>query len=185
VTATFTNPASITTGSESYTVTATDAADSQTASASSDLHFTDDLALNAYQTPWPRPSASSSQSGYSPYLAVDGSTSTYWVSGGPPPTPSTPVDFEENFGSPVSVGSVTMTPRAGWGPTAYTIQVSPDGTNWTTVATVSAAEDGSTTTSLAPVTTQYLRLVMTGTYQGSGDTDQIEELSISSPPTTT
>lgn len=101
VTATFTDSGTITTGSKSYALTATDAADNQTASASADVHYTDDLALHAYQTPWPQPSASSSQSGY----------------------------------------------------------------------------DGSTATTVTPTTAHYLRLVMTGT----GQTDQIEELSVSAP----
>lgn len=115
-------------------------------------------------------------------MAADGSATTYWVSGSPRPTPSAPVSFEENFGAPVSIGSVAMTPRPGYGPTAYTIQVSGDGQNWTTVATVtSAGESGTTTTARAPVTAHYLRLLMTGSYQSSGDTDQIAELDVTGP----
>jgi hypothetical protein len=87
----------------------------------------------------------------------------------------------ENFGAPVSVGSVSMTPRPGYGPTGYTIQVSSDGQNWTTMATVSAAASGTTTTTVTPVTAQYLRLVMTGSYQASGETDQIAELDVAGP----
>lgn len=62
-----------------------------------------------------------------------------------------------------------MTPRAGWGPTDYTIQASSDGVNWTTIGAASpAAENGSTTTTVTPTTARYLRLV---TYQGTGQTD--------------
>jgi predicted alpha-1,2-mannosidase len=182
VTAAFTNP-SITSGSGTYTLTTSDAPDGVTLTSSTELHFTSDLALNAYGTPFPVASASSSQSGYPPSQATDGSTSTWWVSGGPAPSASSPAVLEDNFGAPVTVGSVTMTPRPGYGPTNYTIQASTDGQNWTTVGTVtSAASSGATTTTVTPTTAQYIRLVMTGTYQGTGLTVQIEELAIAAPP---
>lgn len=180
-TATFANPG-VTTGTGNFTLTATDAADNFTATGASELHYTGNLALNAYQTPFPAPSATSSQSAYPPYLAVDGSTSTYWTSGGLSPTPSTPIDFEENFGALVTIGSVTMTPRPGYGPDNYTIQASTDGQNWTTIATVTPPSATSpVTTTVTPTTAQYLKLVMTGTFQGSGSTDQIAELAVTGP----
>jgi len=139
------------------------------------------MALNTYGTSWPAMSATSNQAAYPPSRAADGNASTFWVSGNPAPTPSTSLSLEVNFGAPVSIASVSMLPRPGYGPKDYTIQTSADGQNWTTDATVTAAAlSGATTTPITPVTAQYIRLEMTDTYQGSGQTDQISELTITS-----
>lgn len=181
VTASFTDP-SVAAGSGAFTLTAADAPDGVTLTSSTELHFTSDLALNAYGTPFPAATASS-QSGFPASNAIDGNTSTYWVSGGSSPTPSSPATFEEDLGAPVTIGSVTMTPRPGYGPTGYTIQASADGQNWTTAGTVTdAASTGPTTTTVSPVTAQYIRLEMTGTYQGTGETVQVAEVAVAAPP---
>lgn len=52
-----------------------------------------------------------------------------------------------DFGAPVTVGTVTMVPRAGYGPSAYSIQVSNDDQTWTTVADIPSAANGTVTTS--------------------------------------
>jgi predicted alpha-1,2-mannosidase len=183
VAVTFTSPASgAPSGTGESTFTATDAA-GVAGTGTTELNYTNDLALNAYEAPYPAASATSSQAAYPVWLAVDGNTSTYWVSGGPSPTPSTPIDFDENFGEPVTIGSVTVDPRSGWGPTAYSIETSDNGTTWTTDATVTVptGDPDVTTTLSSPVTAQYLQLVMTGTFQGSGDTVQVAEVIVTAP----
>ena len=104
------------------------------------------------------------------------------MSGGPAPTAATPLWLEVNFGSPVSLASVSVTPRPGYGSPDYTLEASADGQNWTTIAAVTdAASSGATTTAVSATGVQYLRVVMTGTYQGTGLTDQIAELSATGP----
>jgi hypothetical protein len=170
-------------GTGALTLTAT-AANGVVTTASSTLHFTTDLALNTYGAAFPAAFASSSQSAYPPSLAIDGSTSDFWVSGGPAttdsgPTPANPVALGVNFGAPVSIASVTMTPRADYGPTDYTVQVSSDDQNWTTVGTVTGADaTAATTTTFTPVTAQWLRLEITGSHDGTDRNVQVAELDV-------
>jgi hypothetical protein len=184
VTATLAN-ASAATGSGTLTLTAT-ASNGVAVTASPLLHFSADLALNPYGTPWPSPSASSTQVPRTPGLAFDGDTSTFWVSGGPAtagsgPTPQNPVTLGVDFGAPVTVGSVTMTPRPGYGPTDYSVQTSGNGQNWTTLATVTSAPDAAVTTALPATTARYLRLVITGSHDGTDRNVQVAELAATAP----
>lgn len=174
-------------GTGALTLTAT-AANGVVDTASSTLHFSTDLARNPFGTPWPAAFATSSQSAFPPGLAIDGSTTDFWVSGGPAtagsgPTPANPVALGVNFGAPVTIASVTMTPRPDrFGPTDYSIQVSPDGQNWTTVATVTGADPvAATTTTFTPVTAQWLRLLITGSHDATDRNVQVAELDVEGP----
>lgn len=184
VSVTLTN-ASLSSGSGTLTLTAT-AANGVTSAATSQLHFSANLALNPYATPWPQPSASSSQTSFPPRLAVDGNTQTFWVSGGPAtagsgPTPQNPVTLGVDFGAPVTFGSVTMTPRPNYGPTNYTIEASTDGQNWTTLATVTSAPNAAVTTTVPATTARWLRLSITGSHDGTDRNVQVAELSATAP----
>lgn len=184
VNATVTN-ADTSSGSGTLTLTAT-AANGVTSTATSQLEFSDDLALNPYGTPWPQASASSSQTPYPPAMAVDGDTQTFWVSGGPAtagsgPTPQDPVTFSVDFGAPVTIGSVSMTPRPGYGPTDYSIQTSADGQNWTTLAIVTSAGSTAVTTTVPATTAQWLRLVITGSNDATDRNVQVAELAVMAP----
>ncbi|MGC4063425.1 MAG: discoidin domain-containing protein [Polyangiaceae bacterium] len=129
------------------------------------LKFSDDLALNTVAAPWPLPSATSYQSAYPPSFAFDGNASTFWVSGGTVagegPTPASPKFLMVDFGLPQRIGSVTMVPRVGYGPKAYTIEVSNDASTWVQAANVPSAANATVTTALTPVEARYLRLQMT------------------------
>ena len=54
-----------------------------------------------------------------------------------------------------------MVPRTGYGPRAYTIEASGDGTTWETVAAVPDAPNAAVTTTFAPVEARALRLRIT------------------------
>jgi hypothetical protein len=158
----------LTTGSGSMTVVASIDTGVQ-AEGSAVLRFSDDLALNPMSAPWPQISAISSQPAYPPTLASDGSDSTFWVSGGTVsgegPTPANPHWLMVDFGAQVSFGSVTMVPRPGYGPTAYTIEISDDGTSWLTVASEpTVANETHTTTFEDALAGRYLRLDITGSW---------------------
>jgi hypothetical protein len=137
-----------------------------TVSTSISLSYSDDLALNTVGAPWPFATATSYQAAYPPTLAFDGNASTFWVSGGTVagqgPTPTQPMILAVDFGVPQSIGSVTMVPRVGYGPKAYTIEVSNDGTTWSVAASVPTAANSTITTTLTPVVARYVRLQITG-----------------------
>jgi hypothetical protein len=67
-----------------------------------------------------------------------------------------------DLGAPRSFDSVTMIPRPGFGPRAYTIEVSGDGQSWTEVAAVPSAANDTVTTRFPAVTARHVRLRMTG-----------------------
>jgi hypothetical protein len=130
------------------------------------LTYSSDLALNTVGAPWPMASATSNQSAYPPSYAFDGSASTFWVSGGTVagqgPTPTQPMILMVDFGVAQTIGSVTMVPRVGYGPKAYTIEVSDDGLTWGVAASIPAAVNATITTAITPVQARYLRLQITG-----------------------
>jgi hypothetical protein len=133
-----------------------------------ELRHSSNLALNGLGAPWPAASASGSQAAYPPALATDGSASTFWVSDGTQrgdgPTPERPKLLAVEFGAPATIREVRMVPRTGYGPRAYTIEVSEDGTAWREVAAVPAAPNGPVTTPLAAVTVRALRLRITDSH---------------------
>lgn len=138
------------------------------AQASTELRHSDDLARNGLGARWPSAFASGSQSAYPPSLATDGSTGTFWVSDGTQagqgPSPSAPQFLGVDFGAAVRIASVRMTPRSGYGPRAYSIEVSDDGETWRQVADVPAAANGPVTTTFTPVTARLVRLRITDAY---------------------
>ncbi|MGI5239516.1 galactose-binding domain-containing protein [Dactylosporangium sp. CA-139066] len=61
---------------------------------------------------------------------------------------------------------------------AFTIQVSTDGTAWTTAVTVTANTDGVTTHAIAATTARYVRLTATTPTQGVDGATRIYELEV-------
>jgi hypothetical protein len=154
-------------GTSELAVTATTASGAR-AEAVVTLHHWDDLARNGLGAPWPAASASGSQDAYPPALATDGSASTFWVSDGTArgegPTPERPKLLAVDLGAPLTVGRVTMVPRPGYGPRAYTIELSEDGQAWQQVAAVPAAPNAAVTTPFAPATARHVRLRITDSH---------------------
>jgi hypothetical protein len=124
------------------------------------------LALNRAGTGFPSAFADDHQPALPPPLLNDGNLGTFWVSAGiqagEGPTPEHPVHAGVDLGAPKLIAEVTMIPRAGFGPRAYTVEVSVDGEAWTQVASEPAAANGEVTTRFAPVTARHVRLRMTG-----------------------
>jgi trehalose/maltose hydrolase-like predicted phosphorylase len=117
--------------------------------------------------------ASSSVPGDDPVAAVDGSPATAWIAAQPSATLSV------TLAHPATVSSVTVTRGLGFGSFSYQVQVSTDGSNWTTVATAPANSTGTDQFSFQPVTAAYVRLVFPG---GAGAAaPDIGELSVSGP----
>jgi hypothetical protein len=149
------------------------------------LRHSENLALNGVGAPWPAAFASSEQEAFPAALATDGSASTFWVSAGSSvatgPSPSNPIALGVDLGGPVTIGRVIMTPRGGYGPKTYTIDVSDDGTTWRQVGSVpSAASSGPTTTTFAPTTARWARIRITVGWDrgGAARNVQVAELDL-------
>ncbi|HEY3493667.1 MAG TPA: discoidin domain-containing protein [Polyangiaceae bacterium] len=135
------------------------------------LPFEADLAVNTTGASFPRAFAISNQAAFPPSLAVDGNTSTFWVSNGTVagqgPSPANPQWIGTDFGEPKTFGTIVMVPRVNFGPTAYTIEVSDDQATWTPIASVPAAPNAAEVTSFEPVTRRFVRLLITGGYDAT------------------
>lgn len=171
---------SVTTGTGALDVVGTSSTD-VTAAATTQLRFTDNLAWNPSGSTYPAAFADSNQGAYPPALANDGSASTFWVSGGPAvpnngPTPTHPIALGVDLGHPEMIGSVTVTPRSGYGPKSYQVQTSNDGENWTTTAQVISGPNAPLRTSFDPVTARYVRILMTAGYDRTDRNVQVAEL---------
>ena len=108
--------------------------------------------------------------------AVDGNVSTYYK-----PGKDTArifnwirVDLQTNY----AIGQVTLKwNSAGRYATAYSIQVSTDGTNWTTVYTTTSGAGGTETINFSTVTARYVRLYSTA-WTNLNEGDYINEFEV-------
>ncbi|CNE72557.1 F5/8 type C domain [Mycobacterium tuberculosis] len=134
------------------------------------LRHSGDLALNPGGTPFPRVVADAGQDRYPAELAVDGSSSTFWVSwgraAGQGPTVADPVHYGVDFGAPVEFGSVVVGGRSNYGARDYAVQVSSDGRTWRTVATAADTPKAGGTTTFAKVSARYVRIAVTRSWDG-------------------
>jgi hypothetical protein len=151
---------------------------------------TTNLALSATMT------ASGYTSGFPPSNANDGNATTYWES----TDNHFPQWLEADFGTPVSVGSITvdLPPSSAWATRTQTFSVlgSSDGSTWTTLVpptghTFNPATGNTVTISLPTTTLQHLRLSFTAnTGWPAGQASELEVFpggsggSGSPPPTT-
>jgi hypothetical protein len=125
----------------------------------------DNLVLAAASGGQPAIFASSHQRAYPPVNAADGDSGTFWVSDGlapgEGPTPTRPVALMVDLKARTTIGTVTVRPRAQYGPSTYAIQFSDNGRTWRTIAGVVGAADSATTTRIPATSTRYLRLWIT------------------------
>lgn len=117
--------------------------------------------------------ASSSGTGTAPAYAIDGNASTRWSTGA---AQANGQWFQVDMGTTQTFNTVVLDAAANTGdyPRGYQVQVSPDATNWTTVATGT----GSTQAVLVqfPVqTARYLKITQTG---AAGNWWSIAELNV-------
>lgn len=134
-----------------------------------ELRHSDDLARNDLGTPFPRVFATSNQDRYPPALVTDGSSSSFWVSGGQAsgqgPSPDNPVALGVDLGAPTAISAVTTAGRSSYGPRSYEIQISADRRAWTTtVATVEEVPRAGTTTAFPTIDARYVRLRITDSW---------------------
>lgn len=132
-----------------------------------ELLYSDNLARNPVGSRWPAVFADSRQAAFPEALGIDGDPATFWVAAGTAagdgPSAAKPIAIGVDLGRPVEVSSVTMRPRVGYGPKTYAVQVSDDGLTWRTVAEVEAP-NAATSTEFSTVTTRYLRLLITDSW---------------------
>lgn len=126
--------------------------------------------------PFPHAYASSFQPGQEPYRAFDGVTDTWWVSigteAGQGPSTTNPEWIAVDFGAPVEVGWVKITPRGQRGPVDYELQVlESDGTTWDAVETVTDAPDTALEHEIDPPRlTEQVRVYVTRSRDPGGPT---------------
>jgi hypothetical protein len=130
--------------------------------------------------------ASSSQEAFPPDLAVDGDPGTFWVSGGTTPadapTAADPETLTIDYGKPVPVGSVTVTPRVRWGPKAFAIEARVGGA-WQRLASVTQA-NAPATWDVPDVSADAIRLVISSSYDGdfAPDTGNVQVAEVAVAP---
>lgn len=104
--------------------------------------------------------ASSTQSGYPASNAIDGDPTTRWASAW-----SDPQTFTADLGSAKTVARVILRWEAAYG-SSYKIDVSADGSNWTTVNTTTTGNGGVDDIAFPATTARYVRL--TGVKRATG-----------------
>ena len=122
---------------------------------------------------YPLATASSSQPNYPAGLAVDGDPGSFWVSGGTVegqgPQPTRPETLTVAFGRDDSVtraiGSVTVTPRVGFGPRTLQLEALVGGV-WQDLGSYSQA-NAAATYDVPDVVASQVRLVATSAYDGT------------------
>ncbi|KQS66724.1 hypothetical protein ASG41_09790 [Modestobacter sp. Leaf380] len=142
--------------------------------------------------PAPTATASTSQPAYPASLAVDGRASTFWVSSGTTegqgPQPTRPETLTVTYGQSAStaqaIGSVTVTPRVGYGPRSLRIEALVNGA-WTTLGTYEMP-NAAATFDTPDVLARQLRLVVTAAYDNgrapaAARNVQVAEVSVRAP----
>jgi rhamnogalacturonyl hydrolase YesR len=120
--------------------------------------------------------ATSAQSGAPATRATDGDLATWW-SATAVPTVTRPQNLTVNLIAALQVDNVTWFSRSGSGPRTVNVQVSTNGTTFTTVATVSIANSEGPWTVLFPrVSASHVRLNITASHSTS--TVSVEQLEV-------
>lgn len=136
--------------------------------------------------PWPHyvatsaetATASSSNTGYPASNAIDGSLTTLWHSEFSPVHAPLPVSITIDLGATRTVDGLTYQPRLDGDTTgtitAYTVQLSSDGTNYTTTAAGTWAPDSAIkSAAFKPTAARYLRLTATAGVNGYASAAEI------------
>ena len=97
-------------------------------------------------------SSSSDAAKYPPSNVVDGNSNTRWSS-----TYADPAWISINLGAPKTIDGVRLNWEVAYG-RAYRIEVSNDGSNFTSVYSTTAGDGGYDDISFAPTTAQYVRM---------------------------
>jgi len=143
--------------------------------------------------PWPHfvapadltASASSANAGYPASNSVDGKLSTLWHSQFSPVHDALPISLTVNLHSGQTVTGLTYQPRLDGGTTgiitSYTVELSPDGVQFTTAATGTWEPDATIkSVSISPGSARYVRLIAT---DGVGGYASAAEIGVAVNPT--
>jgi hypothetical protein len=116
----------------------------------------------------PDHSASSEQATNPAANAADADTNTYWVSGGDKPgdgpTHKSPQWLQLTFQHPVTVSSVQVTGRSGYGPRVCQLATPDENDAWKQVLRFGVFDGKTATESFPAITAQTFRLEITGAY---------------------
>jgi uncharacterized repeat protein (TIGR02543 family) len=119
--------------------------------------------------------ASSSYSGKPPENAVDGSTSTYWRSGGTVSSSNPIAWLRVDLGAVLPVGGAIVKWKESYYAKSYELQVSTDDVNWTKVYSTAVGKSGAQQFVFSQTTARYVRFYMTANNKSNY---QIYELEI-------
>lgn len=114
-----------------------------------------------------------------PQFAVDGDVTKKWCATGTPPH-----ELTIDLGSVMTVCDVRISHAEAGGESpdmntkAYTIQVSENGTDWTTVVTVTKNFEGVTSDTFQAVQAQFVKLIVEKPTQGSDSAARIYEVEV-------
>ncbi|MFO7973411.1 MAG: glycosyl hydrolase, partial [Candidatus Hydrogenedentota bacterium] len=112
--------------------------------------------------------ASSAQAGFPPGDSIDGDPSTFWVSGtqdiGEGPTEKSPEWLELTFSKPVSVASLEVYGRPGYGPRKCELQYKDSESNFKKIVQLSLDAGTPGTVSFDPIFGGCFRLMFLGAY---------------------
>ena len=127
-------------------------------------------------------SASSSHNHYPVANAGDGDNDSFWVSNGEKPNEGPSKDKPEwlrvDLGQSRTVKYVNIQPRPGFGPKDVELQISENGTTFTTVKALVMAVDKSTEIQLPDMPVRSIRLFVTSTYSPQSENVQVCEFTV-------
>jgi hypothetical protein len=156
----------------------------------SDQRLYRDVAVQAFPAAANKPgmtlTASSSHKNYPVNQAGDGDGGSFWVSNGEKPNEGPNKDKPEwllvNLGESRTVKKVTIQARPGYGPKDAELQISDDGTTFTTVKAMVMESDKSAELPLPDKPVRAIRLFMTSTYSPQSENVQIYEVLVDGQP---
>jgi hypothetical protein len=159
-----------------------------------DIRFYRDVAIQAFPVvstekpskPGMTLTASSSHKNYPVCQAGDGDGASFWVSNGEKlnegPSKTKPEWLKIDLGEKRVAKKVTFQQRHGYGPKDAELQISDDGTTFTTVKALVMESDKSAELQLPDKPVRAIRLFMTSTYSPQSENVQIYEVLVDGQP---
>jgi hypothetical protein len=151
-----------------------------------DPRFYRDVAVQAFPIitgePEPELTASSSHSRYPLANAMDDDTNTFWVSNGERlnegPRKDKPEWLQIDLGDKHVIKSVTIIPRPGYGPRDAELQISVDGSAFTTLQSLTMDRETPTDLVMPETPTRFVRLLIATTWSPQSENVQVCEIKL-------
>jgi hypothetical protein len=149
-----------------------------------DPRFYRDVAVQAFPIAAgeiePELTASSSHPRYPFTNAIDDDTNTFWVSNGNKlnegPSKEKPEWLQIDLGSQRAVNRLTIVPRPGYGPRNAELQISADGSTFTTVKSLTMDRETPADLVMPETPTRHVRLLITSTWAPTSENVQVCEI---------